>query len=162
MVSSSTSKRVKTWCLWPWAPAWRLCDPRCATFSNANTILANQWFCTAINNDRAEAINDAKATTAFYASMGQYEPFFAAHGFEKEARACQEAMLAKDLAGFVGAITDEMAQTFVMAGTPDDIRKRVEEVWDTCDSFCLVPPMAGLEPEKMLFYIGTIAETFYG
>jgi len=122
----------------------------------------NQWFWTAINNDRAEAINDAKATTAFYASMGQYEPFFAAHGFEKEARACQEAMLAKDLAGFVGAITDEMAQTFVMAGTPDDIRKRVEEVWDTCDSFCLVPPMAGLEPEKMLFYIGTIAETFYG
>lgn len=121
----------------------------------------NQWFWTAINNDRAEAINDAKATTAFYASMKQYEPYFASQGFEKEARACQEALLAKDLVGFVGAITDEMAQTFVMAGTPDDIRKRVEQVWDVCDSFALVPPMAGLEPEKMLFYIGTIAETFY-
>jgi alkanesulfonate monooxygenase SsuD/methylene tetrahydromethanopterin reductase-like flavin-dependent oxidoreductase (luciferase family) len=122
----------------------------------------NQWFWTAISEDRADAINDAKATTAFYASMRQYEPFFAAHGFQKEARAAQEAMLAKDMVGFVGAITDEMAQTFVMAGTPDDIRKRVEQVWDTCDSFCLVPPMAGLETEKILYYIKTIAETFYG
>ena len=70
-------------------------------------------------------------------------------------------MASKDMAGFVGAITDEMAQTFVMAGTPDEIRKRVEQVWDVCDSFTLVPPMVGLEPDKMMFYIGTIAETFY-
>jgi alkanesulfonate monooxygenase SsuD/methylene tetrahydromethanopterin reductase-like flavin-dependent oxidoreductase (luciferase family) len=121
----------------------------------------NAWFWTAINNDRAEAINDAKATTAFYASMKQHEPFFAAHGYEKEARACQKAMLSKDVVGFVGAITDEMAQTFVMAGTADEVRRRVEQVWDMCDSFTLVPPMIGLEPEKMLFYIGTVAETFY-
>ena len=121
----------------------------------------NEWFWTAINNDRAEAINDAKVTVAFYACTRQYEPFFAADGFEKEARACQAAMASKDMVGFAGAITEEMAQTFVMAGTPDEIRKRVEQVWDVCDSFTLVPPMAGLEPDKMMFYIGTIAETFY-
>jgi hypothetical protein len=48
-----------------------------------------------------------------------------------------------------------------MAGTPEEVRKRVEQVWDVVDSFALVAPLAGLEPEKMLFYIGTIAETFY-
>jgi alkanesulfonate monooxygenase SsuD/methylene tetrahydromethanopterin reductase-like flavin-dependent oxidoreductase (luciferase family) len=121
----------------------------------------NAWFWTAINNDRAEAINDAKVTVAFYACVRQYEPFFASHGYEKEARACQAAMQSRDMVGFVSAITDEMAQTFVMAGTPDEIRKRVEQVWDVCDSFTLVPPMAGLEADKMMFYIGTIAETFY-
>jgi len=121
----------------------------------------NQWFWAAINNDRAEAINDAKATIAFYAGMKQYEPFFAGQGYGTEARACQQAMLARDMAGFVGSITDEMAQTFVMTGTPDDVRKRVEQVWGVCDSFALLPPMVGLAPEKMLFYIGTIADTFY-
>ena len=121
----------------------------------------NQWFWTAINNDRAEAINDAKATTAFYASMRQYEPFFAAHGFEKEAHACQEAMLAKDLAGFVGCDHRRDGPDVRDGRDTRRIRKRIEQVWDVCDSFCLVPPMAGLEPEKMLFYIGTVAETFY-
>jgi alkanesulfonate monooxygenase SsuD/methylene tetrahydromethanopterin reductase-like flavin-dependent oxidoreductase (luciferase family) len=121
----------------------------------------NAWYWTAINHDRDEAINDAKATVAFYAGMQQYEAFFAAHGFEAEARASQAALASRDLTGWVGAITDEMAQTFVMAGTPDEIRKRVEQVWDVVDSFALVPPIAGLSPEKMVFYIGTVAETFY-
>jgi alkanesulfonate monooxygenase SsuD/methylene tetrahydromethanopterin reductase-like flavin-dependent oxidoreductase (luciferase family) len=121
----------------------------------------NAWYWTAINNDRAEAINDAKATVAFYAGMKQYEAFFAAHGFEREARACQAALASRDMVAYVGAISDEMAQTFVMAGTPDDIRKRVEQVWDAVDSFALVCPLAGLDAEKMMFYIGTIAETFY-
>jgi Coenzyme F420-dependent N5,N10-methylene tetrahydromethanopterin reductase and related flavin-dependent oxidoreductases len=121
----------------------------------------NAWFWTAINNDRAEAINDAKATLAFYAGMKQYEPFFAAHGFQEEARACQAAQEAKDMVAWVGAMTDEMVQTFIMAGTPDEVRKRVEQVSDVVDSFALVAPLAGLETEKLLFYIGTIAETFY-
>jgi alkanesulfonate monooxygenase SsuD/methylene tetrahydromethanopterin reductase-like flavin-dependent oxidoreductase (luciferase family) len=121
----------------------------------------NAWYWTAINNDRAEALNDAKATVAFYAGMQQYEAFFAAHGFRDEARACQAGLASHDLAAWVGAITDEMAQTFVMAGTPDEVRKRVEQVWDAVDSFALVPPLAGIEAEKQLFYIGTIADTFY-
>ena len=34
---------------------------------------------------------------------------------------------------------------------------------DDCvaDSFCLVPPIGGLPPEKIMYYIGGIAETFY-
>ena len=121
----------------------------------------NQWYWVAINNDRAEAINDARATVAFYAGMKQYEPMFAAQGFEKEAQACQAGLLSKDMAAWVGAITDEMAETFVMAGTADDVRKKVEQIWDVVDSFSLVAPLAGLPPEKMMFYIGAIAETFY-
>jgi alkanesulfonate monooxygenase SsuD/methylene tetrahydromethanopterin reductase-like flavin-dependent oxidoreductase (luciferase family) len=93
--------------------------------------------------------------------MREYQPFFAAHGFENEARACHEALKAKDMVGWVGAITNDMVTTFVMAGTPDDIRKRVEQIWDVVDSFALVAPVAGHEADKMLFYIGTIAETFY-
>jgi alkanesulfonate monooxygenase SsuD/methylene tetrahydromethanopterin reductase-like flavin-dependent oxidoreductase (luciferase family) len=121
----------------------------------------NSWLWVAINDDRAEALNDARATVAFYAGIRQYEPMFATMGFASEARACSDALNCGDLAAWVGAITDEMAETFVIIGSADDCRKRVAEVWDLADSFCLVPPIGGLPPEKIASYAGAIAETFY-
>jgi probable F420-dependent oxidoreductase len=121
----------------------------------------NAWLWVAVNNDRAEAINDARATVAFYAGMKQYEPMFAAMGFGQEAVACSDALERGDIPAWVGAITDEMAEHFVILGSADDCRKRVAEVWDVADSFCLVPPIGGLPPEKVMFYLGGIAETFY-
>ena len=46
------------------------------------------WLFVVVNNDRAEAVNDAKATLAFYAGMRQYQPMFATMGFDKESMAC--------------------------------------------------------------------------
>ncbi|MDQ1502201.1 MAG: hypothetical protein QOI86_5541 [Actinomycetota bacterium] len=119
------------------------------------------WMWVAVNNDRAEALNDAKATVAFYAAMRQYAPMFTTMGFGQEAAACSDAFERGDIAGWVGAITDEMAETFVIVGPADECRKRVEEVWDVADSFCLAPPIGGLPAEKIMFYIAGIAETFY-
>jgi alkanesulfonate monooxygenase SsuD/methylene tetrahydromethanopterin reductase-like flavin-dependent oxidoreductase (luciferase family) len=121
----------------------------------------NAWLWVAVNPDRAEARNDARATVAFYAGMRQYEPMFAAMGFGGQARACCEAFERKDMTGWVGAVSDEMAETFVVLGTADDCRQRVAEVWDLADSFCLVPPIGGLPPDKLMFYAGGIVETFY-
>jgi alkanesulfonate monooxygenase SsuD/methylene tetrahydromethanopterin reductase-like flavin-dependent oxidoreductase (luciferase family) len=121
----------------------------------------NAWLWVAVNPDRAEALDDARTTVAFYAGMRQYEPMFAAMGFGKEARACSEAFERKDMAGWVGAVSDDMAQTFVVLGGADACRRRVAEVWDLADSFCLVPPIGGLPPEKIMFYASGIAETFY-
>jgi probable F420-dependent oxidoreductase len=119
------------------------------------------WFWVAVNNDRMEALNDARATVAFYAGMKQYEPMFTTMGFGREAQACSDALERKDMPAWVGAITDDMAETFVILGPADECRKRVEEVWDVADSFCLCPPLGGLPPEKIMFYVGGIAETFY-
>jgi probable F420-dependent oxidoreductase len=119
------------------------------------------WFWVAVNNDRAEALDDARGTVAFYAGMKQYEPMFRAMGFGKEAQACSAALERKDMAAWVGAVTDEMAETFVILGSVDECRKRVEEVWDVADSFCLCPPIGGLPPEKIMSYVGRIGETFY-
>ena len=102
------------------------------------------------------------ATVAFYAQFEQYEPLFAAHGFEKEARACHEAALRKEYAtAGAAAVTDEMAETFVILGTPDECRAKVAELWDVADSFCLIPPVYSLPPDKAMFYFTTIADTFY-
>jgi probable F420-dependent oxidoreductase len=121
----------------------------------------NAWLAVAINNDRAEAIEDARATVAFYAGVEQYEPFFAAHGFGKEAKALQEGVKRGDYLSVAKLVPDEMAQTFVVCGTADECRKRIEPAWDVVDSMTLAPPAYGLPPAKVLSYAGAIAATFY-
>jgi alkanesulfonate monooxygenase SsuD/methylene tetrahydromethanopterin reductase-like flavin-dependent oxidoreductase (luciferase family) len=54
-----------------------------------------------------------------------------------------------------------MASTFVVTGTPDEVRRKVEPVWEVADSVLLVPPLLTIEPEKSAQYFGTIAQTFY-
>jgi len=121
----------------------------------------NAWLAVAINNDRAEAINDARPTVAFYAGIEQYESFFAAHGFGDIAKRLQEGVKKGDYLSVAKLVPDEMAQTFVVCGTADEARKRIEPAWDVVDLMTLAPPAYGLEPAKILSYAGAIAATFY-
>lgn len=115
----------------------------------------------AVSSDRAEAINDARATVALYASAAQYEEYFAAHGFREEARRLQDAVQGGDYQSAAHLVPDEMAETFVVCGTRDEVRKKIEPVWEVADSLLLVPPAYGLPPEKLMAYAGAIASTFY-
>ncbi|MBK7125272.1 MAG: LLM class flavin-dependent oxidoreductase [Dehalococcoidia bacterium] len=121
----------------------------------------NVWLFVAPNNDRKQAIEDAKATVAFYAGVEQYEAYFAAHGFGKEARLLQEGVKRGDYLGVKHLVPDEMAQTFVVCGTPDEVRARVAKVWEVADSACLNPPIYALEPEQVMAYGMAIAQLFY-
>jgi probable F420-dependent oxidoreductase len=149
-------------------PRWALTEGRQALDEglrragrDRSDIHWNSWLWAAVNDDRREAIEDSRSTIAFYAGMKQYEPMYAALGFEREARACQAAIERRDPAAAAAAVTDEMVEAFVFVGGPDECRKRLDEVWDLADSFCLVPPLSGLSPEKFGFYLQGIAETFY-
>jgi probable F420-dependent oxidoreductase len=122
----------------------------------------NAWLWVAINNDRKQAVQDAKPTVAFYAGAEQYEEFFAAHGFREEAKMMQEGVKRKDFAGVAHLVPDDMAETFVHCGTADEVRKKIEPVWETVDSLTLVPPAYTLTPDKLMAYAGAIAGTFYG
>ena len=75
----------------------------------------NIWAFVAIDEDRKRAIDDARGTVAFYASMAQYEKYFAAHGFGAQARAAFEAAKRNDTEAMVKAIPDEMVTTFAPA-----------------------------------------------
>ncbi len=115
----------------------------------------------AVNNDRAEAVNDARATAAFYGGAPQYEEYFAAHGFREEARRLQEGVQNGGHAAAAHIVPDEMAETFVACGTPDEVRKKIEPVWEIADSLLLVPPTYALPQAKVMAYAGAIASTFY-
>lgn len=122
----------------------------------------NAWFWVAVNNDRKQAIEDARATVAFYGGAEQYEEYFAAHGFRDEARKLQEGVKRGDYVGVKHLVPDEMAETFVVCGTADEVRRKLEPVWDVADSVTLVPPAYALAPDKLMVYAGAIASTFYG
>ena len=121
----------------------------------------NLWPLVMINNDRSEAIEDSRATIAFYAGMTQYEEYFAAHGFRKEAQRLQEGVKRGDYVGVAHLVPDEMVEAFVTCGPPDEVRKKVEPLWNIADSLCLVPAPYGLPAQKVLAYGGAIASTFY-
>jgi len=122
----------------------------------------NAWLAVAINNNRADAINDARPTVAFYASVPQYEDYFAAHGYREEARRLQAAAAEGGYTAAAPLVPDDMAQTFVICGTTDEVRARVEPLWDTVDSLTLAPPAYALPPEKVMGYAMQIGAAFYG
>lgn len=121
-------------------------------------IEVNIWPWVAPNPDEAEALDDARPTMAFYAGIKQYESFFAAHGFEKEARACQVGVQSGNYLSVVDQVPDEMVRAFVAIGDLDKVRERIEPLWEIADSLCIIPPAYNLSLEKQIFYSGQISQ----
>jgi alkanesulfonate monooxygenase SsuD/methylene tetrahydromethanopterin reductase-like flavin-dependent oxidoreductase (luciferase family) len=59
------------------------------------------------------------------------------------------------------ACTDEMVEKFVIVGSPDEVRRRVDRSAGVADSFALAAPSHGLSPEKIAAYNQAIAQAFY-
>ena len=121
----------------------------------------NLWLWCAPNSDEAEAIEDSRATVAFYAGVKQYESFFEAHGFRDEARRLQEYVQKREVIPNARLVPDEMVRTFVLCGKPEALQERVERAWTVADSLCLVSPAYGLPTEKLAYYAGETAKLFY-
>lgn len=123
----------------------------------------NLYVYVAIAKYRRQAIDDARGTVAFYSSIAQYEKYYAAHGFGDAARAVVAAASRNDPRGMLAATPDEMVDTFVVAGTPDEARARVEELGRYADSITLLPPGTGdsLRADRIAEYRDAIAATFY-
>jgi probable F420-dependent oxidoreductase len=120
------------------------------------------WLWAAPNENEAEALEDSRATMAFYGGVRQYEPFFEAHGFGDVARRLQEGVQQGDYASVAHLVPDEMVRTFVAVGAPERVVEHVERAWEFADSICLMPPAYTLTPEKMMTYGMGIAGAFYG
>ena len=66
--------------------------------------------------NEAEAIEDSRATIAFYAGVKQYESFFEAHGYLDVVRKLQEGVRRGDYKSVAHLVPDEMVRTFVAVG----------------------------------------------
>lgn len=148
-----------SWSL-PWARQQTLgpyADALARSGRRRDQVHVNLWHVVAPNKDAAQSVQDAKRHVARYGSIAQYEGYFVAHGFGAEARQLQAA--AAERADGAALVPDEMARTFVVCGTPDDVRAQVDGLWEFADSICLQPPP--VPRAERLEYETTIAETFY-
>jgi probable F420-dependent oxidoreductase len=121
----------------------------------------NLWHYVAIAKDRKQAIDDLRGTVAFYSSMAQYRKYYAAHGFEPQAKAAYEAAACKDTTAMLKAIPDEMVTAFALAGTPDEVREGVSELWQHANSMSLSPPHVFLPAQRTNEYREALLKTLY-
>lgn len=121
-------------------------------------VTVSIWPWVAINDDRSDAIEDARSTVAYYASAVQYESFFEMNGFLAEAQACQAGIIANhDISSFKHHVPDEMVETFVAVGSMEEVAEKLEPLWSVVDHLCPSPPLWNLSPEKVNYYSEQIA-----
>jgi alkanesulfonate monooxygenase SsuD/methylene tetrahydromethanopterin reductase-like flavin-dependent oxidoreductase (luciferase family) len=115
----------------------------------------------AVADDRQQAIDDMRGTVASYSSIAQYEKYFAAHGFGTQARAIVAAAARNDSTAMLAAVPDEMVTAFAIAGTPDEARERVDQMWRHADSMTLSAPQNFIPAARIAQYRDAIAKIFY-
>lgn len=115
-----------------------------------------------ISNDRKQALEIARGTPAFYATVRTYAPFFALHGFEKEAQQIQQIF--REEKGFsrrmTQAVTDDMAEAFVVMGTADEVRKKIAEYAEYADGIILQSPTQAMKRADAAPFENALFEVF--
>ena len=116
--------------------------------------------CCAIDDDEARAIEMARRTISFYATVKTYMPLWELHGFADNAVAAGDAFRRGDLAAVPAAISDEMVDTYCAAGPLDKVRARVEATAERADGLFLTPPTYFISPEELSEYQNRIIDAF--
>jgi probable F420-dependent oxidoreductase len=114
--------------------------------------------CCAVDIDVAAARRAAAATIAFYATVNTYEPLFA--GFPKQVASIRDALVQKNTAAMVAAVTDNMIDAFAVAGPPGEVRQRLAPYAELADSICLAPPDQLIDPAETERYREALLATF--
>src|SRR5262245_28700159 len=79
----------------------------------------------AVDEDPAEARRWARHQIAFYSVIPYFDVMFELHGFQREASAIREAASKGDPGEMIEAVSEEMIDTFAIAGTPDQCRRQL-------------------------------------
>jgi len=116
--------------------------------------------CCAIDDDEAQALEMARRTIAFYATVRTYMPLWELHGFADNASAAGDAFRRGDLAAVPAAISDEMVETYCAAGPLDKVRERVEATAERADGIFLTPPTYFISAGELSEYQGRLIEAF--
>ncbi len=122
-------------------------------------IEINAWPWIAINPDKQQAIDDARATVAAYSGYKQYEPFFEKQGFGDQARACQLALGDHgDVSSVAHNVSDEMVLAFCACGPVEEVLEQIEPYWEVVDSLAPMTPYRHLSMDKLRYYYGGVFE----
>jgi len=116
--------------------------------------------CCAIDDDEGRAIEMARRTISFYATVKTYAPIWEMHGFTDAANEAAAAFRRGDLAAVPAAIPDAMVETYCAAGPLDKVRDRVEATAERADGLFLTPPTYFISPEELSEFQTRIIDAF--
>jgi probable F420-dependent oxidoreductase len=102
----------------------------------------------AMSEDEETARREAAAMIAFYGSVKTYADVFAMSGFASEAETIRDSFSRRDVAGMTAAVTEEMVDTFAVAGKPRDVAARLKAYDALADHVVLFPPSFDVAPER--------------
>ena len=102
-----------------------------------------------VHADRSRALDQARATVAFYASLPYFDVVLDPAGFADEKRRVRAALADGNLAAAAAAVSDEMVCAVALAGTPDDVRRQLAAFDGLVDLVVLRCVTAGLDPETI-------------
>ena len=77
------------------------------------------------------------AAATIFMPVDYHQELLIQHGFEEEVAAARKAIAANDFEGVVAAVSDEMADAFLIRGTPEQCLEQVAEFDGLVDSFFL-------------------------
>jgi probable F420-dependent oxidoreductase len=95
-----------------------------------------------VADDPKQALDDAKLQIAFYGTTRTYKPVFDVHGWGDVVDPLREAHAKSDFPAMIACITDEMAETYAVAGTAADVREKIKRWEGLADEVYLGPPWA--------------------
>ncbi len=117
-------------------------------------------FAVSIDRDRSSARRRARNSILLHIPVHYYVPVFESCGFGVEALASRRALERGDVEAALDAISDEMVEELTLAGTPDEVLRRVDEWSDVVDFMIVAAPSHGLEPDEAAWAYDQAIECF--
>ena len=112
-----------------------------------------------VSEDRDEALREAAAQIAFYATTRTYRPVLELHGFEELQEPIRRAFVRGDHAEMV-RVALPMAETMAVAGTPGECREKLGAYEGVADRLLLGGAWIGPPPERIAANQRAILESF--
>jgi probable F420-dependent oxidoreductase len=126
--------------------------------TDGDVEIAQSVICS-VSDDSDRARAGAKPQIAFYGTTRTYKPVLDHHGFGDAIEQLRAAHAKNDMESMVGAVTDEMAETYAVTGTPEEARAKLQRYEGIVDTLILNPPWIGPDARREDIYERLI-ETF--
>jgi alkanesulfonate monooxygenase SsuD/methylene tetrahydromethanopterin reductase-like flavin-dependent oxidoreductase (luciferase family) len=115
---------------------------------------------TSIQENRDDAIADAKNQIGFYFTTGIYHSILDLHGMREVGEACRAALRKMDTKAMAAAVPDELVEEIAIACTPDEARDRLAEWKNLTEQPLLYAPSVGVPRARLEANLDATLEIF--
>ncbi|MFN2610253.1 MAG: LLM class flavin-dependent oxidoreductase [Actinomycetota bacterium] len=119
-----------------------------------------QQLIVSICEDRSLAEREVRQQIGFYATTRSYLPVLELHGFADVVPMLREAYQHKDMQKLASIVSSEMAETYALFGTADEVIEKAKKFEGVVSEATLGGPWYRVAPERLIENHQLILETF--